>query len=80
MASVSLAEAKAQLSKLVARAAAGETVQITRRGRPVAQITAVQTARKRIDPALLRAITSSMPPAQEAASDLVRRMRDTDRY
>ena len=39
MDTVSLAEAKARLSELVARAAEGETVQITRRGKPVAQLT-----------------------------------------
>ncbi len=38
MIKVSLAEAKAQLSKLVERAAAGEPVCITRRGKAVAQI------------------------------------------
>ena len=47
MTRVSLAEAKAQLSKLVERAAAGETVCITRRGKPVAQIIAVDYPRKR---------------------------------
>jgi len=42
MDTISLAEAKARLSELVARAADGETVQITRRGKPVAQITPVK--------------------------------------
>jgi antitoxin (DNA-binding transcriptional repressor) of toxin-antitoxin stability system len=36
------------ISKLVEPAAAGDTVRITRRGKPVAQITAVQTPRKRV--------------------------------
>src|SRR5687768_17134439 len=44
--SVSLAEAKARLSELVARAAEGETVQITRRGEPVAQIAPIRAPRK----------------------------------
>jgi prevent-host-death family protein len=51
---VNLADAKAHLSKLVDWAAAGDTVRITRRGKLVAQITAVR--------------------------DLVRRLRDQDRY
>jgi prevent-host-death family protein len=46
---VNLADAKAHLSKLVERAAAGDIVRIICRGKPVAQITAVQTPRKRID-------------------------------
>ncbi len=37
MEAVTLADAKARLSELVERAASGETVSITRRGKPVAQ-------------------------------------------
>jgi prevent-host-death family protein len=58
---VNLVDAKAHLSKLVEWAAAGDTVRITRRGKPVAQITAVQTPRKRIDLSTLRALTGMMP-------------------
>jgi len=77
---VSLADAKAHLSELVERAAAGEAVCITRRGKPVAQITAFDTPRKRIDVAVLRAITDAMPVQPETACDFIRRMRDEDRY
>ena len=77
---VSLADAKAHLSELIERAAAGEAVCITRRGKPVAQITAVDTPRKRIDVAALRAITDAMPVQRETARDFIRRMRDEDRY
>ena len=45
MKTVNLADAKARLSELVERAAAGEAVCITRRGKAVAQITAVDTPR-----------------------------------
>jgi prevent-host-death family protein len=77
---VSLADAKAHLSELVERAAAGEAVCITRRGKPVVQITAVDTPRERIDVAALRAITDTMPVQPETARDFIRRMRDEDRY
>ena len=50
MRNVNLADAKAHLSKLVERAAAGDTVRIMRRGKPVAQITGIKSRRKRIDP------------------------------
>ena len=80
MPTVNLADAKAHLSKLVDRAAAGDTVRITRRGRPVAQITAVQTPRKRIDLSALRAMTDMMPLQRESARDLLRQLRDEDRY
>jgi prevent-host-death family protein len=80
MDSVSLAEAKARLSELVTRAAEGETVQITRRGKPVAQITPVQRPRRPIDIEALRALTSKMSMQSESAGDFIRRMRDDDRY
>ena len=80
MESISLAEAKARLSELVSRVAEGETVQITKRGKPVAQITPVQKPRKPIDVEALRALTSKMPMQSESAGDFVRKMRDSDRY
>ena len=81
MKTVNLADAKARLSELVERAAAGETVRITRRGKPVAQITSVKAARRRpIDFAALQALTDAMPMQKESAGDFVRKMRDTDRY
>jgi prevent-host-death family protein len=80
MITVSLANAKARLSELVERAAAGEAVCITRRGKPVAQITAVDTPRKCIDMASLQATTDAMPMQTETARDFIRRMRDEDRY
>lgn len=80
MKSVNLAHAKAHLSKLVEEAASGEVVCITRRGKPVAQITAVARPRKPVDVAALRAFTSRVPMQQESAADFVRRMRDEGRY
>jgi prevent-host-death family protein len=58
---VSLADAKAHLSELVDRAAAGEAVCVIRRGKTLAQIAAVDTSRKRIDPTASRAMTDAMP-------------------
>jgi prevent-host-death family protein len=75
-----VAQAKARLSELVERAAAGEPICITRRGKPVAQISAVATPRKRIDVAALRAMTDRIPMQRESAGELIRRMRDEDRY
>jgi prevent-host-death family protein len=80
MKQVNLAEAKAHLSELVARAAAGEPVCIMRRGKPVAQLTAVDVRRKRIDICAMRALTEAMPAQPESARDFVRRMRDDERY
>jgi prevent-host-death family protein len=80
MRNVNLVDAKAHLSKLVERAAAGDTVRITRRGKPVAQITAVRAPRTRIDASALRVMTDRMPMQRESARDLVRRLRDEHRY
>ncbi|MBV8131108.1 MAG: type II toxin-antitoxin system prevent-host-death family antitoxin [Alphaproteobacteria bacterium] len=80
MRQVNLAEAKAHFSELVAQAAAGEPVCIMRRGRPVAQLTAVDVRRKRINPSAWQAVTDAMPMQPERARDFVRRMRDEERY
>ncbi|MFC3711446.1 type II toxin-antitoxin system Phd/YefM family antitoxin [Sphingoaurantiacus capsulatus] len=77
--SVNLADAKAHLSELVDRVEAGDSIDITRRGKPVARLTAVAPPRKQIDAGLLQALTATMPP-QAPAADLVRAMRDDDRY
>jgi prevent-host-death family protein len=80
MGKVSLADAKARLSELVDRVEAGDTIEITRRGKPVARLTAAPTPRKRIDANALRTLTETLPASPESAADLVRAMRDEDRY
>lgn len=80
MSAISLADAKAHLSELVDRVEAGDSIDITRRGKPVARLTAVARPRRRIDAAALAALTAAMPPEPESAADLVRSMRDGDRY
>ena len=80
MAAINLAEAKAHLSELLDRVEAGENVEITRRGKRVALLTSVVAPRRKIDAARLRALTSAMPIQKESAAELVRAMRDGDRY
>ena len=80
MSAINLADAKAHLSELVDRVEAGDSIDITRRGKPVARLTAAAPPRKRIDAALLQSLTATMPPQTETAADLVRSMRDGDRY
>ena len=80
MESVSLADAKAHLSELVDRVEAGEAIAITRRGKPVARLAPATRPRTPVDAARLAALTATMPPAPESAADLVRAMRDGDRY
>lgn len=60
MSAVSLAEAKAHLSELVDRVEAGESIEITRRGKRVARLTTTDRARKAIDLAALQALTRTL--------------------
>lgn len=77
---VSIADAKAHLSELAEQAAAGETVIITRRGKPIACMSSAARPRKPVDAKRLRALTAAMPRQPEDAAALVRRMRDEERY
>jgi len=80
MNAINLADAKAHLSQLVDRVEAGESIDITRRGKAVARLTAVAKPRKPIDRTMLEALTTATPPQAQGAADLVRSMRDGDRY
>ncbi len=77
---VNLAEAKAHLSDLVARAEAGEAIQISRRGKPVVQLSAIARPRQRITLDSLRAVTDRLPKSSATADDVVRAMRGEARY
>ena len=80
MDSINLADAKAHLSELIDRVEAGDSIDITRRGKPVARLAAITKPRKPVDAALLQALTAIMPSQAESAADLLRSMRDGDRY
>jgi len=77
---VELADAKVHLSELIDRVQSGETISITKHGKPVAQLIAAKPARKPINLAELQALTEGEPFQTESAGDFVRRMRDEDRY
>jgi prevent-host-death family protein len=76
MVTVSLATAKAQLSSLLDRVEAGETVIITRRGHPVARLSSAETAKKPIPFEELAALRASMPHRSTLA--LLTELRDED--
>jgi prevent-host-death family protein len=77
---ISLADAKAHLSELVDRVEGGESIDITRRGKRVARLTRADRPRRRIELAALQAVTATMPASAQDAAELVRAMRDDDRY
>ena len=77
---VSLADAKAHLSELTELAAMGETVLITKRGKPVARVSRPEPPRKPVDLATLRRLTAGMPAQTEDAGSFMRRLREDTRY
>ncbi len=80
MKTVNLAQAKAKLSALVEEAEAGETVCITKHGKPVAQLVPFEQAKKPLDVERLRAFVKTQPMQEEDAGTFMRRLRDDARY
>ncbi len=76
MESINLADAKAHLSELIDRVEKGETIEILRRGKPVARLIAADRPRKPIDVDALKALTDSLPYETESSVDIIRKMRD----
>lgn len=76
METISLADAKARLSELVDRAEAGESLTITRRGKPAARLVAVDVPRQSIDFENLRRLRAKTQAAKISAVEIVRDMRD----
>lgn len=76
----SVAEARARFSELIAAVEAGETVVITRRGEPVVDMSAHRKPPRKIDVDWLRRQTAKIPYSPVDSGDLVREMRDIDRY
>lgn len=73
---INLADAKARLSEIVDRVEAGETIEITRRGKPAARLVPPVSEKKPVDVEALRRLRATMPYQEESAADLIRRMRD----
>ncbi len=87
MSEVGIRALKQNASAVVAEAAAGETVTITDRGRPVARMTAIPKSRLRalIDegrarPARCRVVDLPVPEPGPDLSRALREMRDDERY
>lgn len=83
MSSYPIAKAKEQLSRLIDEALAGETVTITRHGKPVVELRPSKSdeASKRMTKAdleWLRKRRDALPPLGEDAVTLIRRMRDKE--
>ena len=77
---VNAADARARLSEWLDAVEAGETVVITRRGTPVAELRPHRRSKGAVDWSWLREETAKIPYGPTDAGDLVRGMRDDDRY
>ena len=76
MQTVSVADAKARLSEILARVEGGGEVVITRRGQPVARLTGFRRPNKPIDFEALDSLRARQPLAITSGVELIRRMRD----
>ena len=77
MLNVNLADAKSRLSELVDRVEKGEEIVITRHGRPVARLSALERPKKPI-PSIAE-FRARMPKLKESLSESLRKVRDEQR-
>ncbi len=77
MDSYSLADAKARLSELIDKVEAGETVEITRRGKPAARLVPPERQLEKVDVDALRRLRARLPWQDKSAAELIREMRDS---
>ena len=78
MQTFTLAEAKAQLSRLIAMVEAGEDVTITKRGQAVARLVRSEPVRQQLPS--LAGLRARLPEQIEPAGEFIRGLRDGDRY
>ena len=77
MVTVTLVEAKAHLSELLAKVESGEEVVITRHGRPVAHLSPVSRPKQPVRS--LAEFRASMPRLRKPSAVLLREARDEER-
>lgn len=76
MQTVSVANAKARLSEILAQIEQGAEIVITRRGRPVAKLSSIKGSKKPIDFKALDLLLSRQRVSRVPGVRLIRRMRD----
>lgn len=77
---VNLADAKARLSELVSAAEGGETIEIVRRGKPVARLVPIERTIKPLDIERLRRHLASFKSPPMDTEDSIRSWKDEERY
>ncbi|MES2018732.1 MAG: type II toxin-antitoxin system prevent-host-death family antitoxin [Pseudomonadota bacterium] len=78
MSTYTLAEAKAQLSRLISLVEAGEEITITKRGRAVVKLVPSESLRQPM-PSLAEH-RAQLTPQAESAGEFMRKLRDSERY
>lgn len=78
METYSIAEAKAQLSRLIRRAGKGREVVITRHGKPVARLQPIAPPQGRVDIEWLATRLGKQPKLRVSIVGEVRKMRDEE--
>lgn len=78
MSTFTLAEAKAQLSRLVSMVESGEEITITKRGRAIVKLVPCDPPRQKM-PSLAEH-RAQMTPQTESAGEFIRKLRESDRY
>ncbi|MES2076757.1 MULTISPECIES: type II toxin-antitoxin system Phd/YefM family antitoxin [Rugamonas] len=73
-----LAQAKAQLSRLIDMVEAGEDVTITKRGRAVVRLVPSSPPRQQL-PSLAE-FRAGLPEQAQPAGEFIRQLRESDRY
>lgn len=73
---ISVVQAKAHFSEVLAQAESGDDVVITRRGTPVARLSGLTPAKKPMQLDAIDAFRAGVAPTVERGVDLIRRMRD----
>lgn len=78
MGAFSVAEAKAKLSAIIEMVEAGETVTITKRGKPVVKLISANALpiKPKMDLEELRRFRATIPPLKISGAEMIRRMRD----
>ncbi len=77
---VAIADAKAHFSQLTERAAHGEEILLTKRGKVVARLTQPEKELKPIDLDALQQLTAAQPLQTQGAEEFVRKLREDARY
>ncbi|HXJ94998.1 MAG TPA: type II toxin-antitoxin system prevent-host-death family antitoxin [Terriglobia bacterium] len=76
MHTVGVAEAKARLSGILTKVEQGREIIITRRGRAVARLSAIEQPKQAIDFAVLDTLRARQPLSRFSSAQMIRKMRD----